>query len=131
MAIRLSTYAWGTPRRRGEGLRLSCTRYLPRGIKKGDYAERNYLDVWLPTLAPSKELLSWARREGLDSVAVWRKFRRRYRQEMAGTDARQTIRALAALAKRTPISIGCSCHGPHCHRFELERLIRAAADEEL
>jgi uncharacterized protein YeaO (DUF488 family) len=48
---------------------------------------------------------------------------------MKATNPRQTISVLAALAQRTPISVGCYCHGEHCHRFELERLIRAAATE--
>jgi uncharacterized protein YeaO (DUF488 family) len=46
---------------------------------------------------------------------------------MKKTDARQTIRVLAMLAQKTPISLGCYCQGKHCHRFVLERLIRSAA----
>ena len=88
------------------------------------------MDVWLPILAPSPELLRWARGRGLDDAKVWKTFARRYRTEMKKTDARQTIRMLAELAKRTPISVGCYCHGPHCHRFELERLIRAVAGDD-
>ena len=85
------------------------------------------MDVWLPTVAPSKKLLSWALKKDLGEPKTWNAFARRYRTEMKATDARQTIQALAQLAMRTPISIGCFCHRPHCHRFELERLIRQAA----
>jgi uncharacterized protein YeaO (DUF488 family) len=46
---------------------------------------------------------------------------------MRKTDARQTIRVLAILAQKTPISLGCYCQDKHCHRFVLERLIRSAA----
>jgi uncharacterized protein YeaO (DUF488 family) len=58
---------------------------------------------------------------------VWRSYARRYRREMGKTDARQTIALLAQLARRTPLSLGCYCRTAHCHRFELARLIRAAA----
>jgi uncharacterized protein YeaO (DUF488 family) len=129
MALALSNYSYRSQRRPKEGLRLGCTRYLPRGVKKERYAAEDIMDVWLPTLAPSQDLLRWARKQSLDNEKVWKAFVRGYRKEMKGTDARQTIRMLAALAGRTPISVGCYCHGPHCHRFELERLIRAAASE--
>jgi uncharacterized protein YeaO (DUF488 family) len=130
MVLRLFTYSYGDKRRRGEGLRLGCARFLPRGIRKEKYAASNIMDVWLPTIAPSKKLLSWALKKNLDGPKVWNAFARRYRTEMMATDARQTIEALAQLARRTPISVGCYCHGPHCHRFELERLIRRAAAGE-
>jgi uncharacterized protein YeaO (DUF488 family) len=129
MALQLSNYAYRSKRRRGEGLRLGCTRYVARGVPKENYAALDIMDVWLPTVAPSRELLTWARRNDLDEPKTWKTYVRRYRGEMKKTNARQTIRALAELAKRTPISIGCYCHGEHCHRFELERLIRAAAQE--
>jgi uncharacterized protein YeaO (DUF488 family) len=128
--MRLSQYSYGSPRRRGEGLRIGCTRYLARGVKKGDNAARDIMDVWLPTLAPSKELLSWIRSRDVEDGKTWNTFLQRYRAEMKATTPRQTIRVLAQLAKASPISIGCYCHGKQCHRFELERLIRAAADEK-
>lgn len=127
MPIRLMQYAWTEPRRPGEGTRVSCTRFLPRGVRKEDYAAEGYFDVWLPTLAPSRELVGWAKTHDLSDTAIMADFVRRYRREMTRTDARQTIRTLAILAKHAAISVGCSCKGPHCHRFELERLIRAAA----
>jgi uncharacterized protein YeaO (DUF488 family) len=127
MALQLSNYSYGSKRKAGEGLRLGCTRYLARGVPKKEYATRNIMDVWLPTVAPSRELLTWAKANDLENAKTWKTFVTRYRQEMKKTNARQTIATLAELAKRTPISIGCYCHGEHCHRFELERLIRAAA----
>ena len=127
LALRLTTYSYGDKRRRKEGLRLGCARFLPRGVQPGDYARLHLMDVWLPTVAPSRRLLAWALKKNLDDSKVWNAFARRYRSEMKKTDARQTIRALALLAKRTPISVGCYCHGSHCHRFLLEKLIRGAA----
>jgi uncharacterized protein YeaO (DUF488 family) len=127
MALRVSNYSYGSKRRRGEGLRLGCARFLPRGVRKENYVASDMMDVWLPTVAPSKKLLAWALKQNLDDRKTWNTFVRRYRAEMKATDPRQTIQALAQFAKRTPISVGCYCHGPHCHRFELERLIRDAA----
>ena len=50
----------GSPRRRGEGLRIGAARRPPRGVKKKDYARLDYYDVWLPELAPSQKVVSWA-----------------------------------------------------------------------
>src|SRR5215813_7302179 len=105
MALRLSNYSYGTTRRRGEGLRIGCARFLPRGVRKEDYATSDLMDVWLPTVAPSKTLLSWALKENLDDPKTWNTFTRRYRAEMKATDARQTIAVLAQIAKRTPIAV--------------------------
>ena len=50
----------GSPRARGEGLRLGTVRRPPRGVRKADYARRNYYDLWLPELAPSTKLIALA-----------------------------------------------------------------------
>src|SRR5437870_5200081 len=125
--LRISTYAYRDRRRRGEGLRIGCARYLVRGVRTADYARLNIMDVWLPTLAPSRKLLGWALQRDMDDPKVWNAYVRRYRSEMKNTNAHQTIRLLAHVAQHTPISLGCHCRATtHCHRFELERLIRAA-----
>jgi uncharacterized protein YeaO (DUF488 family) len=51
-------------------------------------------------------------------------------RDIMDTEARQTIALLAAIAWHTPISLGCYCRTAHCHRFELERLVRAAASAD-
>jgi uncharacterized protein YeaO (DUF488 family) len=129
VALRLSNYSYRSRRRPGEGLRVGCARLLPRGLSKEAYAAHDIMDVWLPAVAPSRDLLSWARKHDLEDPKSWKTYVRRYRAEMKKTAARQTIRLLAEIAKRTPISLGCYCRGQHCHRFELERLVRAAAKE--
>lgn len=122
-ALRLSTYYYGAPRKRNEGLRIGTTRYLPRGVRKADYASLNYFDVWLPILGPSKELLKW-RQAHLDQHRMWTS---RYRKEMRRPEPAQTIRLLAELARRTPITIGCFCKDPtYCHRTLLHELISDA-----
>jgi uncharacterized protein YeaO (DUF488 family) len=127
MKLRLSTYAYFDPRRRGEGLRIGCARYPVRGVKMTECAERDIFDVWMPTLAPSRELLSWFRHARAPEPKKWSTYVRRYSTEMKETNARQTIRLLALLAAKTPISLGCYCRSEHCHRFVLEHLISAAA----
>jgi len=118
----LRTFQAGTSRKRGEGLRIGVVRYLPRGVKKQDYARLDYFDVWLPLLAPSKELLKWVH---ADPAERWPTFVERYKREMLNhTDSRQAIQLLAKLAKQTRISIGCYCSDEeHCHRSILRKLI--------
>ena len=50
----------GTPRVKDEGLRLGTVRRPPRGVKKEDYARRDFYDVWVPDLAPSADVLHLA-----------------------------------------------------------------------
>ena len=56
----------GTPRSPGEGPRLGTVRRPPRGVKKQDYARLDYFDLWLPDLAPSAPLVSYALSQPFD-----------------------------------------------------------------
>ena len=105
-------------------------RFLPRGVKKEDYARLDYFDVWFPLLAPSSELLKWMKgRDWSNEQVRWSKFKERYTAEMKKTDARQAIKLLAELARATPLSIGCYCENEtFCHRSILRELIERAAD---
>jgi uncharacterized protein YeaO (DUF488 family) len=121
MSLRVHTAQAGSPRQRDEGLRIGAVRFLPRGVSKRDYARKNYFDVWLPSLAPSRPLLTRFLKSGMP-VAT---FFRRYRKEMENTEPRQVIKLLAEIAKRTPIAICCYCEDEHrCHRPVLIELIR-------
>jgi uncharacterized protein YeaO (DUF488 family)/predicted nucleic acid-binding protein len=125
----LGTFRIGSPRRPGEGLRVGTVRFLPRGVKKEDYARLDYFDVWFPLLSPSSELLKWLKsREWSSEQVRWSKFRERYVAEMKKTDARQAIKLLAELARATPLSIGCYCENESaCHRSILRDLIEGVA----
>ncbi len=114
----------GTPRRAGEGLRIGTARRPPRGVRKSDYARLNYYDLWLPDLAPSQKLVSWAlSRPWTD--ARWKRFARTYRREMSDPRAGRLIGLLAALSKRTNLSVGCYCEDEaRCHRSLLRELLR-------
>jgi len=124
MSLHISTYQIGSPRRKGEGLRIGTTRLLPRGVPKREYAKRDLFDVWLPLVAPSRELLK-SYTTGRKSAA---QFFRAYKTEMKEPAARHTIELLAAIARQTPIAVGCYCQDEsRCHRKVLIELIRAAA----
>jgi len=123
MRLRVQTTRAGSPRQRGEGLRIGAVRFLPRGVSMRDYARKNYFDVWLPSLAPSRPLLARFLKSGMP-VAT---FLRQYRKEMENTEPRQVIKLLAEIAKRTPITLCCYCEDEHrCHRSVLIELIRKA-----
>src|SRR3954467_11145130 len=71
----------GTPRQRGEGVRLGTVRRPPRGVKKQDFGRLDYFDLWLPDLAPSASLVSSAQSAAWTEQR-WAAFARRYRREM-------------------------------------------------
>jgi len=114
----------GTPRARGEGLRLGTVRLLPRGVKKGDVAKRDYFDLWLPEVAPSAELVSWALSQPWTDKR-WATFARRYHSEMRKPPAQRLIALLAAVSSTTNFSIGCYCeNASRCHRSLLGELLQ-------
>ena len=114
----------GTPRARGEGVRVGTVRLLPRGVRKEDYAKRDFFDAWLPEVAPSRELVAYAQAQPW-SDARWAAFTKRYLREMARPDAQRTIALLGTLGKQTNFSIGCYCENPwRCHRSLLGELLR-------
>jgi len=116
----------GEPRAAGEGLRIGTVRRPPRGVKKADWARRDFFDVWLPELAPSGPVVSWALSAPWTD-ARWRRYARTYRREMGRPAARHLIETLAALSRRTDFSIGCYCaDASHCHRSLLGALLAEA-----
>ena len=117
----------GSPRARGEGLRIGTVRRPPRGVRKSDYRRRNYYDLWLPELAPSQKWVSWALAEPWTD-ARWRKYARNYRREMREPRAQHLLDLLAALSHATALSIGCYCEREErCHRSLLRELLAGKA----
>jgi uncharacterized protein YeaO (DUF488 family) len=113
----------GTPRDRDEGLRIGTVRRPPRGVRKADYAARNYFDVWLPELAPSAPLVTLALSKPF-TPQRWAVYRRRYRREMLKPAAQRLIALLAALSSQTNFSVGCYCENEtRCHRSLLKELL--------
>jgi uncharacterized protein YeaO (DUF488 family) len=118
----ISVVRLGSPRARGEGLRLGTVRRPPRGVPKAEHASRDFYDVWLPDLAPSDRLVKQAL-HATDERA-WRSFVKRYRSEMKRPEAARLLTLLAALSHRTDFSVGCYCsEEARCHRSVLRALL--------
>ena len=127
MAIRIVQL--GSPRVKGEGLRIGTVRRPPRGVPKGEHASRNFYDIWLPDVAPSDQLIKVAQR--VTSDRAWLSFARGYRREMKRPQASRLLDLLAALSHVTNLSVGCYCdEASRCHR-SLLRVLLAERGESL
>ena len=118
----ISIVRLGTPRKRGEGLRIGTVRRPPRGVAKRDFARLDYYDVWFPNLSPTPELV----REGLDAAdeRAWNAFRRKFRHLMSEPDRSRELDVLAALSHTSNFSVGCYCENEsRCHRSVLRELL--------
>lgn len=92
-------------------------------MKKEHYARDDHFDVWLPDLAPSAALLSYAHGTPL-TPARWAAFARRDRAEMTKPEARRLLSLLAALSAQTNLPVGCYCEDEsRCHRSLLRQLL--------
>jgi uncharacterized protein YeaO (DUF488 family) len=121
--VALRVVRLGTPRDPGEGLRIGTVRRPPRGVRKEHYASRDYFDAWLPELAPSAPLVSWALAKPF-TPPRWTAYARRYRAEMREPAAQRLIALLAALSSRTNFAVGCYCEDEsRCHRALLKELL--------
>jgi uncharacterized protein YeaO (DUF488 family) len=114
----------GSPRAHDEGLRIGSVRRPPRGVPKAEHGRRDYYDVWLPTLAPSLELLTQGKNLATEPRA-WRAFARRFKKEMSAPAPSRELDLLAALSHRTNLSVGCYCEDEtRCHRSILRQLLK-------
>ena len=113
----------GTPRERGEGLRIGTVRRPPRGVRKADYARQDWFDVWLPDVAPSASLMRQT--AILEDRRNWQTFARRYQAELKQPEPSRLLDLLAALSHQTNLSIGCYCADEqYCHRSLLRRALQ-------
>lgn len=121
MAVRITRL--GSARAAGEGLRLGTVRRPPRGVRKADYARRNYFDLWFPELAPSAKLVGFAYAQPFTDRR-WSKYVNDYRREMQQPSRRRTLQLLARLSHQTNFSVGCYCEREdRCHRSILRDLL--------
>jgi uncharacterized protein YeaO (DUF488 family) len=112
----------GTPRVKGEGLRLGTVRRPPRGVRKERYAAEDWFDLWLPELAPSAATVAMAK--AARASGRWSAYQRRYLSEMARPEAKHLLTLLAALSHQADFSVGCYCEDEaHCHRTLLKGLL--------
>jgi uncharacterized protein YeaO (DUF488 family) len=113
----------GPARAPDEGLRLGTVRRPPRGVKKEDFARLDYYDQWLPGLAPSQALVSWALSVPWTDER-WEKYVNDYRREMSAPVPKQLIDLLARMSHHTNFSVGCYCEREdRCHRSVLRDLL--------
>lgn len=112
----------GSPREKGEGLRVGTVRRPPRGVPKTEFATRNFYDVWYPNLSPSPELMKEGQAAHDDKA--WAQFKKKFRSEMNTADTGKTLDLLAALSHQTNMAIGCYCEDEQrCHRSVLRELL--------
>lgn len=112
----------GSPRSRGEGLRIGTVRRPPRGVPKSEFASGDWYDVWYPNLAPSDALVKQALAATTD--AEWRAFVKGYRKEMREREASHSLDLLAALSHSADFAVGCYCENEaRCHRSILRELL--------
>jgi uncharacterized protein YeaO (DUF488 family) len=113
----------GTARSNGEGLRIGTVRRPPRGVPKAEFASQDWYDVWYPNLAPSVETMKLG--QSVESDKDWAAFSRKYRSEMAETEASRNLDLLAALSHQTNFAMGCYCENEaRCHRSLLRDLLK-------
>jgi uncharacterized protein YeaO (DUF488 family) len=94
-------------------------------VRKTDLARRNFFDAWLPELAPSAPLISWALSKPF-TERRWATFAQKYRAEMGKPPAQRLLALLAVLSRHTNFSIGCYCQNEtRCHRILLMELLIA------
>jgi uncharacterized protein YeaO (DUF488 family) len=91
------------PREKSDGARILVMRLWPRGIRRGQ------VDEWNRELAPSRELLTAFKHEGLS----WEDYARRYWREIRP----EALGALRRRARRETLTLLCSCEDEsQCHR---------------
>ena len=108
-------------RPKGERIRVGAVRYQPRGSTKEEIGE--LYDVWLPELAPSREL----RRRRKERTMDWDTYLRRFRSQMKKPEGLHLIALFAGLSKVINLSVGCYCkEETKCHRQVLRELLADA-----
>lgn len=79
-------------------------------------------------LAPTPELVTQALHAENDED--WRAFVKKFKAEMAESDASKTLDLLAALSHTANFSVGCYCEDEaRCHRSVLRELLQARGAE--
>ena len=119
----------GTPRAANEGVRFGTVRRPPRGVKKTSFSSQNWYDVWLPDLAPSAQLVSWALADPWTD-SRWKRYTREYLREMKSPSNQRLLQVLASLSRDANFSVGCYCENEtRCHRSLLRELLAEAGAE--
>jgi uncharacterized protein YeaO (DUF488 family) len=95
-------------------------------VKKTDFSRLDYYDLWLPELATSAQLVSWALADPWTDER-WKRYVREYTREMKQPVPQRIIGVLAALSHKSNFSVGCYCENQsRCHRSLLRQLLEDA-----
>ncbi|MGH9817589.1 MAG: DUF488 domain-containing protein, partial [Candidatus Acidiferrales bacterium] len=86
------------PAQRGDGYRVLVDRLWPRGLTRKKAA----VDLWLREVAPSNELRRWFAHD----PAKWPAFRRKYRDELRGSQELRQLRDLTTQHRRLTLLYG-------------------------
>lgn len=78
-----------------DGTRVLVDRLWPRGMKKSEAA----IDLWLKEVGPSTELRQWFAHD----ASKWTEFRKRYRDELARSEALDALRQVIKRNRRTTL----------------------------
>jgi uncharacterized protein YeaO (DUF488 family) len=82
--------------------------------------------VWVPDLAPTAQLVSWALADEWTDER-WKRYRKEYLKEMKAPEKKRLLLLLATLSRGANFSIGCYCENPlRCHRSILQELLEEA-----
>ncbi|MGH9790706.1 MAG: DUF488 domain-containing protein [Candidatus Acidiferrales bacterium] len=82
----------------GDGYRVLVDRLWPRGLTRKKAA----IDLWLREVAPSNELRRWFAHD----PAKWPAFRRKYRDELRGSQELRQLRDLTTQHRRLTLLYG-------------------------
>jgi len=86
----------GSPREDQEGLLIGTVRRPPRGVKKEDYASKNFYNARFPNLSPSETLMKKTPHPGDEKS--WKAFKRKFLAEMKASEASKDLDLLVALS---------------------------------
>jgi uncharacterized protein YeaO (DUF488 family) len=124
----LKTKSVYSPVAGNDGVRILATRFRGRGMPSTLY------DVWMPSLAPSEQLLRAVQSEQI----TWAAFARAFKKELfldGPIDSRSptiknhgqkfTLRLLKTMAREGNVTLMCHCdeNATQCHRHLLRQLI--------
>lgn len=80
-----------------DGTRVLVDRLWPRGLTK----ERAKIDLWLKDVAPSAGLRQWYGH----APERWEEFRRRYREELQASPAKEALERLRGLMREGTVTL--------------------------
>lgn len=103
-----------------DGCRVLVDRLWPRGVRK----EALQYDLWAKDIAPSSGLRSWYH---ADPAGRWQEFRRRYTEELRGSQAvRDFVREIAGTG--TVTLLYASKNAAENHALILQEFLQRAAE---